>query len=86
MTNTADDIVDLVAPGSPTFGDERRARYIAPELFNPPHFDLPNFILSKESDVYSFAMTTYEVRSSNIAHGHRLYYHFPQDSYGDGTI
>ena len=86
MANTADDIVDLVRPASPTFVDERCARYTAPELFKPLQFGLPNLILSKESDVYSFAMTTYEVRSSNIAHDHRLYYHFAQGSYGDATI
>ena len=43
---------------------------MAPELLNPPQFSLPNSNPSKESDVYSLAMTAYEVRSSHSVHGH----------------
>ena len=39
-------------------------RYMAPELLNPPQFDLTHSDPSKDSDVYSFAMTAYEVHSS----------------------
>jgi len=51
-------------------------RYMAPELFNPALFSLPNSDSSKESDVYSLAMTAYEVRSFHIVYGHRLHHHF----------
>ena len=37
--------------------------YMAPELLNPPWFGLDHSSHSKESDVFSFAMTTYEVFS-----------------------
>ena len=50
------------------------ARYMAPELLDPPLFSLLNSNPSKESDVYSFAMTAYEVRSFHTVHGHRLYH------------
>ena len=40
-------------------------RYLAPELLNP-QFGLPDSNPSKESDVYSFAMTAYEVFSSYL--------------------
>ena len=43
-------------------------RYMAPELFNPSQFGLSNINPSKESDVYSLAMTTHEVRSSRTLH------------------
>jgi len=36
---------------------------MAPELLNPPQFSLSNSNPSKESDIYSLAMTAYEVRS-----------------------
>jgi len=49
---------------------------MAPELLNPPQFGLPNSNPSKESDVYSLAMTAYEVRSSHTLHGHRLHHYF----------
>ena len=39
-------------------------RYMAPELLDPQQFGLSQSNPSKESDVYSFAMTAYEVLSS----------------------
>ena len=36
-------------------------RYMAPELLNPQDFGLTHSNPSKESDIYSFGMTTYEV-------------------------
>ena len=41
-------------------------RYMAPELLNPKQFGLTHSNPSKESDVYSFAMTAYEVFSSHL--------------------
>ena len=40
--------------------------YMAPELLNPKQFGLTYSNPSKESDVYSFAMTAYEVFSSHL--------------------
>ena len=39
---------------------------MAPELLNPPQFNLTHSNPSKESDVFSFAMTTYEVFCSYL--------------------
>jgi len=61
-----------VEPGSTTTSKPGVVRYMAPELLNPPQFSLPNSNPSKESDIYSLAMTAYEVRSSNTIHGYRL--------------
>jgi len=41
-------------------------RHLAPELLNPQQFDLSDSNPSKESDIYSFAMTAYEVFSSYL--------------------
>jgi len=38
---------------------------MAPELLNPSQFSLSNSNPSKESDIYSLAMTAYEVTSSH---------------------
>ena len=57
----------VVAPGSTTTSKPGAVRYMAPEILNPSQFNLPNTNPSKESDVYSFAMTAYEVRSSHRA-------------------
>ena len=38
-------------------------RYMAPEVLNPLQFGVSHSNPSKESDVYSLAMTVYEVRS-----------------------
>jgi len=55
----------IVDPGSlikPSLGV---VRYTAPEVLVPSKFGLANSIPSKGSDVYSLAMTAYEVRSSH---------------------
>ena len=41
-------------------------RYMAPELLHPTQFGLTYSNPSKESDVYSFAMTAYEVFPSHL--------------------
>ena len=41
-------------------------RYMAPELLNPKQFGLKRSNPSKETDVYSFAMTSYKVFSSYL--------------------
>ena len=41
-------------------------RYVAPELLNPKQFGLKRSSPSKETDVYSFAMTAYKVFSSYL--------------------
>ena len=41
-------------------------RYMAPELLNPKQFGLTHSNPSKESDVYSFAMTAYKVFSPHL--------------------
>jgi serine/threonine protein kinase len=43
---------------------------MAPELLDPPQFNLLNSNPTRESDIYSLAVTAYEVRSSHTAHGH----------------
>ena len=43
---------------------------MAPELLNPLQFNLANSNPSKESDVYSLAMTAYEVRLPQVAYVH----------------
>ena len=64
----------VVEPGSTTTSKPGVVRYMAPELLNPPQFGLSNSNPSKESDVYSLAMTVYEVRSLHTVHCHRLHY------------
>ena len=44
-------------------------RYMAPELLNPLQFGLPRRNPTKESDVYSLAMTTYEVNLTHSING-----------------
>jgi serine/threonine protein kinase len=41
-------------------------RYMAPELLDPSQFGLETNTPSKESDVYSLAVTSFEVRASYI--------------------
>ena len=48
-----------------------RVRYMAPELLNPSQFHLKNSNPTKESDIYSLALTVYEVFSPRTAHGRR---------------
>jgi len=44
---------------------------MAPELLDPTHFNLSNSDPSKESDIYSLAMTIYEVRLCHASRSHR---------------
>ena len=46
-------------------------RYMAPELLDHIQFHLPSSNPSKESDIYSLAMTTFEVRSFHASHDYR---------------
>lgn len=60
----------VVEPGSTTTSKPGVVRYMAPELLNPTQFNLANKNPTKESDVYSFALTTYEVGSPRTTYGH----------------
>ena len=51
----------IVEPGNTTVQKPGIVRYMAPELLNPKQFNLENGNPSKESDVYSLAITSYEV-------------------------
>jgi serine/threonine protein kinase len=51
--------------------DSNVLRYMAPELLNPSQFHLANDKFTKESDIYSLAVTAYEVGLSHTAHVHR---------------
>ena len=53
----------IEVPDTETFYLPKGVCYMAPELLNPSQFHLPNSSPVKESDVYSFAMTAYEVCS-----------------------
>ena len=46
---------------------------MAPELLNPSQFSLTNSNPSKESDIYSLAMTAYEVSSLHSVQGYNLH-------------
>jgi len=59
----------VVEPGSTTTSRPGVVRYMAPELLNPPQFSLPNSNPSKESDVYSLAMTAYETLTEVLPFG-----------------
>lgn len=61
----------VVEPGSMATYKPGVLRYMAPELFNPSLFDVLNSDPTKKSDIYSFAMTTYEVCPFNTARSHR---------------
>ena len=50
----------IVEPGG-IMSEPCIVRYMAPELLNPSQFNLVNSNPTKESDVFSFAMTAYEV-------------------------
>jgi len=58
----------LVEQDSATASKPGAVRYMAPELLNPSQFSLVNSNPSKESDIYSLAMTAYEVGSSPPTH------------------
>ena len=51
----------VVERDSTTTAKKGAVHYMSPELLNPPRFGLERSNHSKESDVFSFAMTTYEV-------------------------
>jgi len=81
----------VVEPGSTTTSKAGTVvRYMAPELLNPSQFSLTNSNPSKESDVFSFAMTTYEVSSRCTACTRNLHHRLPtrssQRSYRMGTL
>ena len=63
----------VMESGSITTFEPDVVRYMAPELLNPSQFYLANSNPSKESDIYSLAMTTYEASSPHIVHGHYLH-------------
>jgi len=46
-------------------------RYVAPELLDPSQYSLSDSNPSKASDIYSLAMTAYEVGSPHTVLGHR---------------
>jgi hypothetical protein len=52
-------IVDHFSAASPLAGT---VQYMAPELLDPPGFDLKDSISTKKSDIYAFGMVTYQVR------------------------
>ena len=56
----------VVERSSATTSKPGVTRYMAPELLNPQEFGLTHSNPSKESDIYSFGMTTYEVFSSSL--------------------
>lgn len=60
----------IVDPGSLIKPNPKATRYTAPELLNPSKFNLTYASPSRESDIYSLAMTAYEVRSSRTAYRH----------------
>ena len=55
-------------PASPKISKPGVFRYMAPELLNPLQFKLLVRNPSKESDVYSLAMTAFEVHLSHTLH------------------
>ena len=63
----------VIDPGRTTSSQPGVVRYMAPELLNPTQFHLQNGNPTKESDVFSFAMTTYEVSSLYATCGHYLH-------------
>jgi len=59
----------VVEPGSTTTSKPGVVRYMAPELLNPTQFSLANSNPSKESDVYSLAMTAFETLTEILPFG-----------------
>lgn len=56
----------VVEPGSTTTSKPGVVRYMAPELLNPSQFGLTNSNPSKESDIYSLALTAFEVNPFSL--------------------
>lgn len=52
---------NIAVPGSTTNAKLSVIRYMAPELLNPSQFGQQNSNQTTESDVYSFAVTAFEV-------------------------
>ena len=75
----------LVGPGAATPLPGKN-RYIAPELLDPAKFELPNGNSTKESDVYSLAMTAYEVCSPTPCVFFADVTILPMGPHGDSTI
>ena len=78
-------IVDLISAEGPYLSS---VSYMAPELLNPFQFNAKNGNPTKESDIYSLAVTIYEVSAPLTAHGHRqhcLRHRFSQDFRRTGT-
>ena len=59
----------VVEPGNTTTSKPGVVRYMAPELLNPSQFDRLDSNPTKESDIYSLAVTTFEVRSPHTGRG-----------------
>ena len=53
-----------------TLSRSRVIRYEAPELLDPGQFNLQDSNPTKESDIYSFSVTAYEVGSFHATYGH----------------
>ena len=51
----------IVAPEGISTSKPGAVRYMAPELLDPSQFGLSKCVPTKESDVYSLAVTAYEV-------------------------
>jgi len=75
----------VVEPGSTAESKPGAVRYTAPELLDPTQFNLPNSNPSKESDIYSLAMTVYEVVSCHTARS-PLTSPLCSDTHGDPAI
>ena len=61
----------IVDPGSSTPFKPGVVRYMAPELLDPSQFNLLNSDPTRESDIYSLALTTYEVCSPHTGRSPR---------------
>ena len=76
----------VVEPGSTTTSEPRVSRYMAPELLDPSQFQLQYSKPTKESDVYSLAMSIYEVDLPYTLHGHRRHPAYSLGSHRDFTV
>jgi serine/threonine protein kinase len=53
--------MEITKSRNPTMSKPGVVRYMAPELLSPSKFNLTNSNPTKESDIYSLVVTTYEV-------------------------